>query len=87
MKGPGTEKIKITPQFDLILLNNNETKLHLASFNKIILNFVLIERNYSTYWVRWTVSVILSYPKCKDGKARFTMLPLKPLSALVCRRY
>ena len=63
IKGPGTEKIKIPPWFDLSLLNNNKTKLHLASFNKIKLNFVLIEKNYRTYCVRWTVSVISSYPK------------------------
>ena len=31
-----------------------------------------------------TVSVILSYPTCKDGNARFTMVPLNPLSDKKC---
>ena len=34
-----------------------------------------------------TVSVILGDPPCKDGNARFTKLPLQPLSDHVCGRY
>jgi len=30
------------------------------------------------HWIKATASVILSYPPCKDGNARFTTEPWKP---------
>ena len=34
--------------------------------------------------IRGTVSVIFNDPPCKDGKAQFTAVPLKPLSDQTC---
>ena len=42
---------------------------------KFFQNFKLLNKLYV-----WTVSVILIDPPCKDGNARFTKIPLKPLS-------
>ena len=41
----------------------------------------------STVPFKETVSVISSDPSCKDGNARFTTIPLKPLSDQVFVRY
>ena len=34
--------------------------------------------------MKGTVSVLLGDPQCKDGNARFTMVPLKAFSDKVC---
>ena len=39
---------------------------------------------YTFYSFKGTLIVVLSDPPCKDGNARFTTVPLKPLSDQRC---
>ena len=57
-------------------------------------NRIFFLHQYSPYFlfkkfdiVKWTVSVILSDPLCKDGNVRFTTIPLEALSDHVWIRY
>ena len=57
-------------------------------------NRIFFLHQYSPYFlfkkfdiVKWTVSVILSDPLCKDGNVRFTTIPLEALSDHVGIRY